>query len=55
MNEPHYFWMILTGACILWYSTITIYVSIKGAKDIKVMLRDLDKKHHENLKKTYPT
>ncbi len=38
----HWFWWALTAACVIWYSTITIYVSIKGAKDIKNMLARLD-------------
>jgi hypothetical protein len=28
-------------ACVIWYSTITIYVAIKGAGDIKQMLARL--------------
>ena len=38
----HWFWWIMTAACVVWYSTITIYVSIKGAADIKNMLARLD-------------
>jgi hypothetical protein len=38
----HWFWWSLTAACVVWYSTITIYVSIKGAADIKNMLKRLD-------------
>jgi len=38
----HWFWWMLTMACVVWYSTITIYVSIKGAADIKNMLKRLD-------------
>lgn len=38
----HWFWWIVTAACVVWYSTITIYVSVKGAKDIKNMLARLD-------------
>jgi hypothetical protein len=37
----HWFWWLLTMICVLWYSTITIYVSIKGAADIKQMLARL--------------
>ena len=36
--SQHWFWWALTGACVIWYSTITIYVAIKGAKDIRNML-----------------
>jgi hypothetical protein len=37
----HWFWGALTLACLVWYSTITIYVAIKGAFDIKTMLKAL--------------
>jgi hypothetical protein len=37
----HWFWWGLSMACIIWYSTITIYVAIKGVKDIKGMLQRL--------------
>lgn len=46
--REHYFWWLLTMACIVWYSTITVYVSVKGVADIRGMLdrlarrRDLD-------------
>jgi len=38
---PHWFWWLLTMACVLWYSVVTIYVTVEGAKDIKTMLRRL--------------
>ena len=37
----HWFWWALTMACVIWYSTITVYVAIKGAADIKNMLARL--------------
>ena len=39
----HWFWWALSMACVIWYSTITIYVAIKGAADIKQMLARLGK------------
>lgn len=39
----HWVWLSLTWACVIWYSTITIYVAIRGAKDIKGMLGRLSK------------
>jgi hypothetical protein len=30
-------------ACVVWYSTITVYVAIKGAGDIRNMLARLGK------------
>lgn len=34
-------WLLLTIACLVWYSTVTIYVAIRGAYDIKHMLARL--------------
>ncbi len=41
MLESHPFWALLTCAVLVWYSTITIYVAIRGALDIKHLLRTL--------------
>ena len=38
----HWFWWALTVACVIWYSTITVYVGIRGAVDIKNMLARLE-------------
>jgi hypothetical protein len=43
----HPFWGLLTLAVLVWYSTITIYVGIRGALDIKYMLTHLRKSHAE--------
>jgi hypothetical protein len=40
MND-HWFWWLLTAACVVWYSTITVYVAIRGIFDIRSMLRRL--------------
>jgi hypothetical protein len=37
----HWFWWLMTAAVMLWYSTITIYIAVKGVGDIKTMLRRL--------------
>lgn len=42
------FWLILTVAALLWYSIVTIYVSIKGAGDIRQMLGNLEKEFGKN-------
>ena len=44
MMSDHWFWLLLTAACLVWYSTITVYVAVKGLKDIKEMLGRLAKK-----------
>ena len=37
----HWFWWLMTAACLVWYSTITVYVAIRGVFDIRGMLRRL--------------
>ncbi len=39
-----YFWMILTGAAVVWYIFVTAYVSYKGVHDIREMLKTLERK-----------
>ena len=39
--KGHEFWWLITAAVMVWYSTITVYVAIRGALDIKHMLRRL--------------
>ena len=48
----HWFWGALTIACVIWYSTITIYVAIKGARDIKNMLARLDSLRERDAEKS---
>ncbi len=37
----HWFWLALTIAVLVWYSTVTVYVAIRGALDVKQMLARL--------------
>jgi len=39
----HFFWWLITMACLAWYSTVTVYVAIKGIADIRNMLARLGK------------
>ena len=48
MLKDHWFWGAVTLACLTWYSTITIYVAIKGARDIQNMLRRLSDSHEDD-------
>lgn len=41
MIPNHPFWALLTLAVLVWYSIVTVYVAIRGAVDIKQMLRKL--------------
>jgi hypothetical protein len=40
MNN-HMIWLLLIAVCIGWYSTITLFVAVRGARDIRAMLRRL--------------
>lgn len=40
----HGFWLVLTIAALAWYSTITIYVAVRGALDVRTMLNQLKQK-----------
>lgn len=41
MELYRWFWSLLTIAALVWYSTITLYISYQGAIDIKEMLKKL--------------
>ncbi|MDD4872631.1 MAG: hypothetical protein PHR77_18935 [Kiritimatiellae bacterium] len=45
----HWFWFLITMACVVWYSTITIYVAIRGVFDIKHMLTRLSDKQSQDV------
>jgi len=47
MLTNHPVWGVLTIAVLVWYSTITVYVGIRGALDIRQMLRNLKQNHGE--------
>ena len=47
MLKSHPFWGLLTIAVLAWYSTVTIYVAIRGAGDIRQMLRRLKDQEKE--------
>jgi hypothetical protein len=35
------FWWVLTAACLVWYTTVTVWIAVKGVADIRAMLRRL--------------
>jgi hypothetical protein len=41
------FWWLMVMACVVWYTTITGYVAVKGGYDIKHMLRRLSEEQDE--------
>ncbi len=48
MNVAATFWWLLTLAALVWYSTVTVYVTIRGAADIRSMLARLGRRHEDN-------
>ena len=36
------FWLLATIAALVWYSTVTIYVAVRGSYDIRHMLARLE-------------
>lgn len=47
MSHGHELWWLVVWACVVWYSTITIYISVKGCFDIKEMLERLKRDHEK--------
>ena len=45
MSLTERFWWLLTVAAVVWYSTVTVYVAIRGGIDIRSMLRRLEEQH----------
>jgi hypothetical protein len=41
MLREHWVWGGLILAVLLWYSTVTVYVAVKGIGDIRSMLKGL--------------
>lgn len=38
------FWLALALLCLAWYATVTVYVAVRGAIDIRGMLARLSKR-----------
>jgi hypothetical protein len=47
MDYGHWFWWLLTAVVLLWYSTVTVYVAVRGLLDIRSMLRRLKDRGRE--------
>jgi len=48
MSGDHWFWWLAMLAVMVWYSTVTVYVAIKGTLDIRQMLRRLKQGEKDN-------
>lgn len=40
----HPLWWLTTAAVVVWYSTVTVYVAVRGAYDVRGMLKRLSEK-----------
>jgi len=45
MSIAERFWWLLTMAAVGWYLSVTVYVAIRGAMDIRGMLARLQQQH----------
>jgi hypothetical protein len=50
MLNNHPFWALLTLAVLVWYSSVTVYVAIRGSMDIKHMLRRLADQRDDQIR-----
>jgi len=41
MIREHWFWYLVLLAVLVWYSTVTLYISVRGTMDIRDMLKRL--------------
>ncbi len=41
MPTPAEFWWGVSMACLVWFSTVTVYVAVRGAFDIRHMFERL--------------
>ena len=48
MSKWMWLWWFLSAASVVWYSSVTVYVTIRGAADIKDMLRHLSELQNES-------
>ena len=48
MLSNHWAWGGLMIAVLVWYSSVTIYIAIRGGADIRAMLRALGKRDRPN-------
>jgi hypothetical protein len=46
----HWFWWVLTMAGVAWYSTVTVYVAVRGVTDIRRMLSRLSGQGNDKTK-----
>jgi hypothetical protein len=43
-------WLLITIACLVWYTSITVYIAWRGAIDIRQMLSHLAKGNRDPTK-----
>ena len=43
MTLVNFWWLLLMGV-VVWYSTVTVYVAVRGSLDVKHMLQALEER-----------
>jgi hypothetical protein len=46
--KDHWFWWTMMMAVLVWYSTVTVYVAVRGIWDIRGMLQRLAQRHADS-------
>jgi hypothetical protein len=49
MSLAERFWWLLTMGAVAWYLTVTIYVAVRGALDIRRMLGRLNEQRTRDV------
>lgn len=55
MLTSYWFWGLLVLAVLAWYSSVTIYVAVRGLLDIKHMFGRLGQRRAEQERQTTST
>ena len=43
MSLAEAFWAALTASALVWYGSVTLYVALRGFRDLRVLLRRLSR------------
>ncbi len=47
MTHGHLLWWLLVVCCVVWYSSVTLLVAVRGSRDVLRLFRDLEDKHRQ--------
>ena len=54
INGWVFFWTAIAIGCMLWYSTVTLYIAVRGVLDIQSMLAHLKKEQDNETAESRP-